>query len=271
MNTGEAVQLAVTAAREAGGRVRELYGNSQIQEKADTSPVTNADIAAQKSIMNHLAPTEYPVISEEQADDAAAREAAELLWIVDPLDGTTDFIQETGEFAVMIALVEKGAPAAAAVYMPVLGVLYTAQRGEGAYRTNDEDGETSRLHVSGVADMREARGVMSTFHKSEEEQEAADALYLKDIQRVGSIGGKFAAIAEGHGEVYFTMTEKTKQWDLAAPELILREAGGEVTDIYGDRYTYNRAELKNTRGIAATNSHLHSDLIRTLQQAAPPQ
>ncbi len=259
----EELRTAVKAARAGGMRALDFYGVAAREEKADKSPVTKADTAAQDVIYAHLeGGFDYPILSEEH-EDTADRLNADRVWVVDPLDGTSDFLKENGEFVVMIALVREGSPVLGAVYAPAHDTLYYAHIGEGAWRVTPDNGE-ERLHVSDVAETANATFVMSRSHLSDEEQDVVDALNPRELNRVGSVGLKTAVLATGRGEAYFTLTGKTSQWDTAAPEIVLREAGGELTDIYGERYTYNREEIKNSNGIVATNGKLHEHITNTI-------
>lgn len=236
-------------ARLAGNAAMRYYGVATIRNGSVSSPVTEADRASNECIMVGLQEAfgSDPVLSEESAD-SLARLSATRLWIVDPLDGTKEFLAQNGEFSVMIALVVNGTPTLGVVYLPADNVLYSAELGMGAWV--ERFGERHALqcpYFSGGP----LRMIASRSHSDTMLQQMTEALQVSDVVSSGSVGIKCARIAEGERDVYVHPGPYLKEWDTCAPEIILREAGGEITDCTGLPLTYNKAVPIQTRGIVA--------------------
>lgn len=255
---------ALRAAVEAGHRIMEVYndapGNMQVELKADQSPLTRADREAHDIISQRLsARTPYPILSEEGAHQPfAERKEWPVLWVVDPLDGTKEFIGRNGQFTVNIALVEKGAPVAGVIYVPVSGTLYFAFRGEGAYRLAlaedewpGEDWEELKSHAQRLPLPGGHEGFVVVASRSHLSPETAD--YIDQVRsrhadvRTLSAGSslKLCLVAEGAADVYPRLAP-TMEWDTAAGDAIAREAGCVVVDARTDSpLTYNKEDLHN--------------------------
>ncbi|MDI7267010.1 MAG: 3'(2'),5'-bisphosphate nucleotidase CysQ, partial [Myxococcota bacterium] len=225
--------FAARAARLGGEAVMRWYAAGvRVDWKGRGDPVTEADREADALIVEAIR-REFPgdaVLSEESADDAG-RLGRERLWLVDPLDGTREFIDRVGEFVVMVALAHRGSPVAGAIFHPVSGRLYRARLGAGAWV--EDSGSARRLAVSAVADPAAARLVVSRSHRSARIDEARRILGIEQEEPCGSVGLKVARLAEGRADLYIHAGGGTREWDLAAPEIVLREAGGLVTDAFG--------------------------------------
>ena len=215
----------------AASRILEVYRTPfEVARKSDQSPLTEADLAAHRTIvegLHALAPS-IPVLSEESADevDHATRAGWARYWLVDPLDGTKDFVNRNGEFTVNIALIERHAPALGVVVVPVSGVAYTAGRGVGAWR-HDAAGTTAlRVHAPVARPWRVAASRSHADPRTE-----AFIRNLGPSERV-SIGSslKFCLVAEGEIDIYARFGP-TCEWDTAAAQCVLEQAGGRVTDI----------------------------------------
>ncbi len=247
---------AIDLVKSAGEEVLNIYEKTpRIFEKKDKSPVTDADLASEKVIMSGLKKSNIPVLSEESKDDRVRLEK-ERVWILDPLDGTLDFLQRTGEFSIMLGLVENERPVFGVVYAPSLGKLYFAEKGKKAYL--EEKGTTKKLSVSGVGSLKESTFVMSRNHLSNKEKEFIKTKKIKEASFIGSVGVKLGLIAEGRAEGYMNISNKTFEWDICASDIILHEAGGKVTDLNEKEFKYNRTNTRNERGILATNGKIHS-------------
>lgn len=248
------------AIEEAGRRIMEIYEKEFTwSQKEDASEVTQADIAAQEIILAGLKKYNYGFLSEEQEDDLS-RLQKEKVWVVDPLDGTRDFIEKNGEFCIMIGLVVRGEPVLGAVYIPVAQKLYFAEKGKGGY-VKEADGSQKKLTVSAVSRLSNAHFVMSRLHFSEAEKTFIEDAQIPRLSHSGSVGIKMGLIAEGSADGYINMSNKTHQWDTAAPEVIVKEAGGKVTDRKGDRFLYNRRDTKNEHGVIASNGIIHQQIL----------
>lgn len=258
------------AAREAclaaGAIIRAHYeaGAVAATRKADDSPVTAADLEANDAILA-LLEARFPadsILSEETTDDRTRLGQARV-WIVDPLDGTRDFVARTGDFAVHVGLSVDGRPAVGAVYQPVGDRLFWATRGTGAF-VRDRAGER-RLQVSGRADLGAARVAVTRLAATDGLARFLEATGL--AARAENIGAsiKMMALAEGRCEVSICLHGREKEWDTCAPEIIVTEAGGRVTDLDRAPFAYNRIAVAHARGILMTNGLLH-ETIATLAQ-----
>lgn len=255
---------AIEAAKTAGEAMLEIYKTDfKVSEKEPGQLLTRADTDADAIIQEALAPSGFPILSEESADDVS-RLQAERVWIVDPLDGTSDFVNKTGEFSVMIALVENHEPVIGVVYAPATDLLYVAEKGKGAFCFVNS--EWKQLQVSGTSSIAAARAVTSRHHFTEEERAILNHLNVREFVPKGSAGLKIADIAQGSADVYFTLTNKIKQWDTAAAYCILKEAGGAMTSTRGAELCYNTENVYHEDGILVSNGVLHDVLLSVLTQ-----
>ncbi|MFI4905453.1 MAG: 3'(2'),5'-bisphosphate nucleotidase CysQ [Steroidobacteraceae bacterium] len=233
-------------ADQAGREIMRIYeAGFSVTLKDDSSPRTEADLAAQRVIdagLRNLTP-QWPMLGEESLPDAfAQRRAWQTLWLVDPLDGTREFVKRNGEFSVNIALVEDGEPVLGVVLAPARSVLYAAARGGGAFR-RDADGARTPIHVRLPA-SQPLRVLGSRSY--------GDALLDRVLQGLGpqvriSLGSalKFGLLAEGGGDLY-VRRGPTSEWDTAAGQAVVLEAGGSVVDLSGRPLQYNaRQDLTN--------------------------
>ena len=228
--------IALRAAAEAGGAILKIYGGSYgTSTKDDDSPVTDADLQSNEIIKGILSQTGHAILSEEDADDLE-RLSQETVWIVDPLDGTSDFIDRTGEFTVMIALVRDRRPVLGVIGWPAGGTVFAAEGGRGAFRFSG--GRWERISVSRASELSRCRAVGSRHHLSDRERSFIRGLGIKNFASVGS-SLKVGKISSGEAEAYITTTDKIKEWDTAASYCIVSEAGGRMTDMSGADITYN--------------------------------
>lgn len=264
------LRTARRLARQAGAAALHFYGNADLdirRKKAD-EPVTEADFAANNVIVPALRAS-FPddgMLSEESVDDHRAeggRLERERVWMIDPLDGTQGFIDGTGDFAVQIGLSVAGTPVVGIVYKPVTNVLYSAARGAGAWVERANDSPQS-LRVSDRAELSLMRIAVSRSHRSPRMDRVICSLGIREEIRSGSVGIKIGLIIENTCDLYVHMSPKSKQWDTCAPEAILREAGGTLTDIFGKPYRYNTPDVWNHNGIVATNGAAHREVIERL-------
>ena len=262
------LQVAVELAREAGAAILEHYeGPLNIEQKSyadDTEPVTQADKIANELIVNRLA-AEFPNdgILAEESEDTERRLAKSRVWMVDPLDGTSGFIAGNGDFAVQIGLVEDGECVLGIVYQPLTGVLYRAVVGDGSWIETRER-ETERGNVSAKTSFAGMRLAASRAHRSPRMNKVVSVLGFREEIRRGSVGIKIGLLIEQQCDVYIHLSPRTKQWDTCAPQLILTEAGGRLTDLFGQPLNYNVAELQNRNGLVASNGVAHEMIIDTL-------
>jgi 3'(2'), 5'-bisphosphate nucleotidase len=256
--------FAGRVAQEAGRRILEHYGATEHETKPGGSPVTEADLAANRIIVESIF-TEWPgePVLAEESRDSAERLGHSDLWIVDPLDGTREFLARNGEFAVMIGFVAEGEPVAGVVYLPARGLLYEAGSGQGAWAI-DAAGNRRRLQAR-IANPASLRMVGSRSHPDPLLQKMQQALHIQDIRPSGSVGVKCGLIAEAERDVYIHPVPYLKEWDTCAPEVLMREAGGTVTDCLGDRLGYNKRRPDQPHGIVAAAAAVHERVIRTVR------
>lgn len=239
-------------ARAAGAAILAIYhGDFDVQTKADESPLTAADLAAQKVIMAGLAELAplLPVLSEEgKTLPWSERQRWTRYWLVDPLDGTREFIKRNDEFTVNIALIDNHETVLGVVLAPVTGELYIAEHGHGAWLQARPDAEWQPLRTRPLAKPSVMAG--SRSHGSLQD-DMLNALLGADHQLV-PLGSslKFCLIARGGADVYLRLGP-TSEWDTAAAQCVLTEAGGAVLDLQGETFRYNRGEsLLNPEFIA---------------------
>jgi len=232
----------IALAREAAARILVVYDSDfAVERKDDQSPLTAADMAAHHCIVDGLEQLtpDIPVLSEESAEDVAAlvRRRWSRLWLVDPLDGTREFVKRNGEFTVNIALIDDGVPILSVVQAPVTGALWHAARGRGAFRREGRHDIPLATRIPALPPLRVAA---SRSH--------ADPRSAALMQRMGEIEPmplgsslKFCRIAEGGMDVY-PRFGPTSEWDTAAGQCVLEAAGGLVIDPRGRPLRYNQRD-----------------------------
>lgn len=262
------LSIALELAREAGAAILNLYeGPLVIEQKSQThdyEPVTQADKLANQLIVDRLA-SEFPHdgILAEESEDTARRLSKSRVWMIDPLDGTSGFIDGNGDFAVQIGLSVSGESVLGVVYLPLTDVLYRAVRGGGAW-VERPDFEPERARVSTQSEIRTMRLAASRSHRSPRMDRVVQAFGLREEVNRGSVGIKVGLIVEQQCDLYVHLSPLTKQWDTCAPEIILSEAGGRLTDLFGRALGYNRSDLQNRNGIVASNGAAHEKIIGSL-------
>lgn len=229
-------------ARRAGDRILEVYAHPfEVTRKADESPLTIADIRAHQVIVAGLAALtpQIPVLSEEASDiPFRVRKAWSRYWLVDPLDGTKEFVSRNGEFTVNIALIDDHVPVLGVVSVPTRRTVYTGSRSGGAFRQIAEQAATP-IHVT--QDVPPVlRVVGSRSHRDAETDERISRLGPHELVAVGS-SLKFCLIAEGQADFY-PRFGPTSEWDTAAAQAVVEAAGGAVTTLDGQPLRYNTKE-----------------------------
>ncbi len=261
------LEIVKTLAREAGHILLEFYrSGAQVQWKGHDDPVTAADHAANEMLVRELN-RHFPndaVLSEEFPDDLS-RLGQDRVWMVDPMDGTKQFIERIGEFAVMIGLAIEGEAQLGVVYHPSLDRMFYAAPGVGSFI--EEKWTTKRLRVAHPGDPAKMIAAMSRSHHSPTVDRICERLGVTQRIHHGSVGLKFGLIAEGRAHLYIHLGARTNQWDTCGPEAILREAGGVITDITGKSLIYNRSEVHNLHGIVASNGAIHDQILETIAAA----
>ena len=230
-------------ARAAGEAILAVYhGEFEVTRKDDQSPLTAADLAAQKVIMHGLArlDPQLPVVSEEALAAAwSERKLWSRYWLVDPLDGTREFVKRNGEFTVNIALIDQHEPVLGAVLAPVTGELYVGARGQGAWMQPHDGAAWQAIRSRALAVPATVAG--SRSHGGGQ-QDVLQHLVGENFEQL-SLGSslKFCLLARGAADVYLRRGP-TSEWDTAAAQAVLEEAGGTVLDLQGEPLRYNRGE-----------------------------
>jgi len=262
------LSVAVELARVAGAAILEHYeGPIRVEQKNsadDVEPVTQADRVANELIVTRLK-REFPndgILAEESVDTKRRLEKSRV-WMVDPLDGTNGFIDGNGDFAVQIGLAEEGQPVVAVVYQPLTGVLYRAIRGTGTWIERTQF-PAQGAHVSDTTTLSEMRLAASRSHRSPKMNKVVERFGFREEVQRGSVGIKIGLLIEQQCDVYIHLSPRTKQWDTCAPELILTEAGGRVSDLFGYPLNYNVPDVQNRNGLVASNGAAHDQIIETL-------
>jgi len=262
------VAFLLKLVQKAGASVMRLYGGTNssdggvlsINYKCDNSPVTVADLAAHRILvdgLSHLTP-EIPVVSEEDGESMRHRRPTGTFWLIDPLDGTKEFISRNGEFTVNVALVENGVPILGVVLAPCLDLMYWGGVGIGAFRQKADMIEN--LSLSNQADKtgRPMIVVASRSHLNEETTQFIGQLGACELVQAGS-SLKFCLIAEGSADVYPRMGP-TSEWDTAAAQVIVEAAGGYVCTLDGEPLRYGKPDVLNPYFIASGTRFQRSSL-----------
>ncbi|HKR13122.1 MAG TPA: 3'(2'),5'-bisphosphate nucleotidase CysQ [Pyrinomonadaceae bacterium] len=262
------LRVAVDLARTAGAAILEQYkGPLDVEQKNqddDSEPVTQADRIANELIVSGLQ-REFPgdgILAEESVD-TERRLGKSRVWLVDPLDGTNGFIAGNGDFAVQIGLAEEGEVIVAVVYAPLSGVLYRAVRGEGTWIERPQV-EPEKARVSEARELSEMRLAASRSHRSPRMNKVVQRFGFREEVQRGSVGIKIGLLIEQQCDVYIHLSPRTKQWDTCAPQLILTEAGGRMTDLFGEPLNYNVPDVQNRNGLVASNGASHDRIIEML-------
>ena len=257
------LDIAINAAQEAGNIILKIYEKDfKTFTKTDNSPVTDADLQSNKIIKEILSVTKHSILSEEDVDDKN-RLSNDMVWIIDPLDGTSDFIDKTGEFTVMIALIENQKPILGVIAWPTEKTLFVAQKNCGAFRYSDNKWE--KISVTKISELPKCRTIGSRHHLSDKEKDFIEKIGIKDFTSIGS-SLKVGKISSGQAEVYITTTNKMKEWDTAASHCIISEAGGKMTDMLGNELTYNNENVYHQNGILVTNGLIHEKILREFKK-----
>ena len=264
------IEIATKLGRAAGAVLLAHYNSPFLVEQKvnallEMEEVTAADREANDLIVRRLA-AEFPgdgILAEESVD-TDERLNKERVWLIDPMDGTKNFVRRDGDFAVQIGLAVAGEAVLGVVYQPVRDLLYRAVRSEGSWREKDGQ-QAERMQVSNKTDPAEMVLASSRSHRSPRMERVVDSFGFKFETRRGSVGVKIGLIAEREADLYLHLSPSTKQWDTCAPEIILTEAGGRLTDLFGKPLLYNAPRIDNRNGVVATNNVAHELVIDNLK------
>ncbi len=261
MSYAQLLPSVIEIARESGQLILDYYQHGQFEQltKKDQTPVTSADLAAHKLIMDRLMTLtpDIPVLSEEDAGvPLSERSRWDRYWLVDPLDGTQEFIAGSGDFATVIALVDNNHPVMGVVYGPVSGVVYYACKGEGAWKSTP-DGDPMRISaMSHEEDTQSLSVAISRRQNIEAITRCLDPRRNYNLVPLGSASLKSCLVAEGAVDCYLRLGP-TGEWDTAATQCIVEEAGGRILDTELAPLTYNeRDTLENPNFIVLGDESL---------------
>jgi myo-inositol-1(or 4)-monophosphatase len=249
----------------AAGEILERYFRDrgfEVNQKSKDNPVTTADFDADhelKSLLRGAFP-DYGWLSEETAD-SAERLSRERVWIVDPLDGTKEFIKGIPEFVIAVALAENGAPILGVTYNPIKGEMFWSTQGGGCFM----DGEP--VHVTRTPTLINATVLASRSETSRGEWKTYEGKI--QVKPIGSVAYKLALVAAGRADATFTRTPKS-EWDIASGAALIIEAGGRITDIDGSEMRFNKPSVK-LKGFVASNSLLHQEIERLVPHPDRPR
>ena len=249
------LDIAIQAAKEAGKIAMGYYQNSyDIREKSPNNPVTTADLMTNqriREIIYHAFPDDGWL--SEETEDSPDRLAKARVWIIDPIDGTEEFIAGIPEFAISIALVVEGVPVIGVLYNPATAELFYASAGSGALCNG------TPMHCSSCRNLKQASMLVS---QTEHRKGLLAGLIplVAEIQYIGSVAYKLAKLAAGTSDLYVTVRPKN-EWDFCAGDLILREAGGVLWDKAGQIIRYNKKRVRQPTGLFAGNPTLVKQII----------
>ncbi|MBF0590219.1 MAG: 3'(2'),5'-bisphosphate nucleotidase CysQ [Magnetococcales bacterium] len=266
MPANEALMNTIVAGvREAGAATLKYFQPGEmvseaagVRHKSPDNPLTEADLECDRILHQHLmgAYPDYGWLSEETTDDRS-RMSRSRVWVVDPIDGTKDFIQGRKEYAISVGLVEDGLPVAACTLNPATGELFTALKGGGAFLNGKAIKTSDRTQFDGATCLASrselGRGEWEQFHG------------LLKPSPMGSVAYKLALVAAGRYDMTFTLTPKS-EWDICSGVLLVQEAGGRITNKEGEPFRFNKdLEYPKTRSVLTSNGPLHDELLARLK------
>lgn len=255
MDLEKELEVSIKAAIDAGRAIMDIYNSTedmQVTYKDGDMPLTAADKASNKIIVEALKEKfpEFSILSEEEKDNKNRLEN-DYCFVVDPLDGTKEFIKRNGQFTVNIALAYKHESVMGVIYVPVTGELYYAVKGKGAFFDNG-NGETERIEVSKCTDIKKLRLVMSSSHGCEQMDKLIEKYKFDNFVKMGS-SLKGCVVAKGDAEVYYRFNP-TMEWDTAAMQCIAEEAGAVFMQMDDTPMRYNREDSLNAKGFYIINN-----------------
>jgi 3'(2'), 5'-bisphosphate nucleotidase len=245
------IEDVIKIIKKAGKKTLEIYKtdfNSNF--KKDNSPVTIADFESEKILINGLKKYNYKIVSEEAGIICDNFGNDNVFWVIDPLDGTKDFIQKTDDFSIMISLIKNNNPILAFIYIPTKDELFFAEINKGSFLIKNS--QKKRLFVNKKLDIKNLNMVISRNHFKEIDKNIALDLGINNFKKMGSVGVKYANIVNSNADLCIYTTNYLGIWDCSAPHLLLTESNGLVFDINGKIPTYSKDELKMKNGFIGT-------------------
>ncbi len=227
--------------------------------------VTSADIKSEEYIIKRLS-DEFPEDSILSEEKGKIGNNTSRIWMVDPLDGTKDFKSGGTGFSIMIGLCRDGKPVLGVVYAPAKNLLSFAQKGHGSYVRID--GYDHRLHVSQTKYLKDSIMVTRIPHGEKRDEDRLEQLFdVKERIPESSVGIKLVLIAQGNADIHINTHFRANKWDTCAPQIILEEAGGRITNLHGLPLDYNQTENKWLNSFVASNGILHSKIVGKVKEA----
>jgi len=254
------LQDLISIAIEAGEKVLNVYSRDfASRSKDDGSPITEADIISNSIIISKLNSfyPHYPIISEElEIPTYQVRKTWKQYFLIDPLDGTKDFINKNGQFTINISLIVNSRPYIGVVYVPALDVIYYAEKGKGAFKNGEK--------IFNNSGARELVGTQSIFHSTASSEEFLHSLNVKKVVKYGA-SLKLCKLSEGEVDIY-PRFNGSSEWDTAAGHAILNEAGCKMIDIEtGEEIIYNKESLRNPYFVACKNEISTKIIFETIK------
>jgi len=254
------LKSVIDAAKEAGSIIMKYYKSKyEIRDKSYHNPVTTADQATDKYLRETLtkAYPEYGWLSEETVD-SKERLSHSRTWVVDPLDGTKEFIEGVPHFVVSIALVEEGEPIIGVLYNPASKELFTASKGSGAFLNGE------KLSCSREKDFKNMV-ILNSRSETRNGLWEPYSMDFKEQRAIGSVAYKLGLTSASQADIFASLRPKN-EWDICAGHCILREAGGEMVNLEGKSITYNNEKTLITPGLIASNTDILRDSINLFMQ-----
>lgn len=252
------LEIAKQAMQKASKKVLEIYNtNFEVAYKEDKSVITKADLASSEIILSHIQ-SHFPddgFLSEEVKDDLSRLEK-ERVWIIDPIDGTKEFVEKSEEFSIVVALTIRGLPVLGLIAAPCLNEIYYATKNQGAYKQKDD--KIEKITPSEKTDPLDFKLVKSKYFATSKLLAFLKAAGFNNVVAVGS-ALKMCHIARGKIDAYYKFGH-CYEWDICAADIILKEAGGLLTDLHGNNILYNKKDTLQ-KGFLASNGKVHDQLV----------
>lgn len=278
------LQCVMQIAQQAGKKILEVHYSQQDREifmKGEDGPVTKADHASNVHICRELHKhfPSFGILTEEQLQEKefsseefkALQEKTthwrdyEDLWMIDPLDGTKDFLDGSGTFGIHMGHLHKDIPFLGVNYFPVDNIFYVAIKGKGAWKV--KEGKWEKIHVSQITRMQDLGLVGSKYRPNEKEDAITKAMGLGEPLRLGPTGLKICLVASAVKEVFIVFSPKQSLWDTCSSQIILEEAGGKLTYFDGAKINYRQSSgTKIPRAFIASNGAMHAQLLTSVNQ-----
>jgi 3'(2'), 5'-bisphosphate nucleotidase len=266
------LNAARRAARLGAEEIAEIYGqylagrDIDIREKGADDPVTSADMAANRAIKRTLRDQfpEHAILTEEEPN-TWNRTGAEWVWMVDPLDGTKDFIKRNGEFVTMVGLTHNGEPTVGVVVHPATGLEFYACKGLGAFRSSPSQGDSlSQVRIQENPDLSQLRIAVSRSHRDPKIDRLIELLRIRAEIPSGSVGRKMSMVIEGNADLYVHPARGTKLWDTCACDVIASEAGGVLLSGTGENISYKRpsGDVENPYGLLLCSATIQDTVVQ---------